>query len=112
MKVYHNPRCRKSRESIAYLEENGVSPDIILYLEEGLKKKEIEDLLTYLDADIQDIIRKEESVFKENYKGKELTKTQWIKALLDHPKLLQRPIITNGKKAVIGRPKENIDQLL
>lgn len=112
MKVYHNPRCRKSRESLQFLEEKGISPEIRLYLEEGLTSAEIKSLLKALDLKASDIVRKTERIFKENYKGKELSESALIKAMVDHPKLLQRPIIIKGKKAVIGRPKENILDLL
>ncbi len=112
MEIYHNPRCSKSRESLNYLEKNGHIPNIHLYLNDGLSKKEIMNILKKSGLKISEIIRKEEAIFKENFKGKDLTQKEWIEALIKYPKLLQRPIIILDDKAVIGRPLQNVIDLV
>ena len=112
MKIYHNPRCRKSRETLALLEENGVSPDIVLYLEKPPTQKELKGVLAALKMKPYDLIRRGEKLFKEKYKGKELTDAEWIRIMVNNPILIERPIVVKGKKAVIGRPPENAKELL
>lgn len=112
MKIYHNPRCRKSREALNIIQNHGVDPEIILYLEMPPSIKEIKALLEKLDINAFQLVRKEEKLYKENFKGKDLSDEEWIKILADNPKLIQRPIIIDGKKAVIGRPPESVHVLL
>lgn len=111
MKIYHNPRCRKSRETLAIIEGKKIDPEIILYLEEPLNKKEIKALLKKLDMKAHALVRKGESIYKEEYKGKELTEDKWIEAMVKYPKLIERPIIVKGEKAVLGRPPERVGEL-
>lgn len=110
--IYHNPRCRKSREALQYLEDKGVTPKIVRYLETPLEKGEMETLVQQLGGHTEGLIRKNESLWKSEYKDKLLTTIQQIQLLVDHPKLMERPIISNGKKAVIGRPIEKLHQFL
>lgn len=110
-KVYHNPRCSKSRNALSYLEEKDLSFEIVEYLKEPLSKEDIEDLLKMLGIPAKDLIRKNEAIFKEQFKGKELSEDEWINAMVEYPKLIERPIVVKGEKAVIARPTENIDQL-
>ena len=112
MKIYHNPRCRKSREGVEYLSSKGIDFEIIYYLKNPLSKKEIKLLVSKLGISISDLIRKNEKIWKDNYKNKELSKDQIIEIIFKEPKLMERPIIESEKRAVIGRPKENIDNLL
>lgn len=112
MKIYHNPRCRKSRETLALLEEHKVTPEIVEYLVETPSQAEIGRLLNMLGIKAEQLVRKNEPVFKEHFKGKTLTEKQWIQAMAKYPKLIERPIVVKGKKAVIGRPPENVMQLL
>lgn len=112
MKIYHNPRCRKSRETLQILQENGVEPEVVLYLENRLSEKELKAILTKLKLKASDIIRKSESIYKEEFKGKELSDDQWVKAMIKYPKLMERPIVVKGSKAVLGRPPENVEALL
>lgn len=112
MKIYHNPRCRKSRETLNLLKEKGVNADVILYLEQPLSKKELKETLNKLRISAVDLLRKGEKIFKEEYKGKSLTEDQWIDAMIKHPKLMERPIVIDGKRAVIGRPPEKVLELL
>lgn len=109
--IYHNPRCSKSREAVAYLENLDKKFETVLYLENPLTESEIKDLLLKLNRTPMDIIRKGESAWKENFKGKELTDSSLIKAMAQYPKLIERPIIVKNNKAVIGRPVSNIEQL-
>jgi len=109
MKIYHNPRCRKSRETLQILQEKGVEPQVVLYLENMLNEKELKAILKKLKLKASDIIRKSESIYKEEFKGKELTDDQWVKAMIKYPKLMERPIVVKGSKAVLGRPPENVE---
>ena len=113
LKIIHNPRCRKSREALKLLHERQVSPIVIEYLKSPLEKKQIEELISLLKkSDIEKIIRKNESIYKEQYKNKILSKSDIVEALMAHPILLERPIVVKDKKAIIGRPPENILDLL
>jgi arsenate reductase len=112
MKILHNSRCRKSREGLKILEESGLQFEIIDYLNQPLDKDQVKDLLTKLDIEPIDLVRKNESIWKENYKGKDLSREQVIDALAKHPKLIERPVVIVGDKAVVGRPPENILEIL
>ncbi len=112
-KIYHNPRCTKSRQTLELLKEKGIDPQIILYLEKGLEVAEIKNILTLLNASPRDIIRNKEAEFKEQNLGdKSVSDDEIIKAISNTPKLLERPIVINGKKAAIGRPPENILEII
>lgn len=112
MKIYHNPRCRKSREALATLQEKGIEPEIILYLEQVPTAAELSEIVKKLGISPLELIRKGESDFKEHFKGKQLTDSQWINAMVQFPKLIERPIVVEGNRAVIARPAELINQLL
>jgi len=112
MKIYHNNRCSKSRDSFNLLTEKGIDFETIEYLKTPLNKKELEALLKKLAIPAKDLIRKGEADFKANFKGKELTEAQWIDAMVTYPKLIERPIVVKGDKAVIGRPIENVMELI
>lgn len=112
MKIYHNPRCRKSRETLALLEDNGIKPEIVLYLDQPLSRAELQNLLKKLDLLPSEVVRKEEQLFKDSYKGKALSETEWLDVLLEHPRLMQRPIVVRGERAVLGRPPEKALELL
>lgn len=112
IEVYHNPRCRKSREALAYLRERSIEPDVIEYLKEVPSAEDLKKVLAKLNLDVEQLIRREERVFKEKFKGKNFTTDEWIEIMRENPKLIQRPIIMNRRKAVIGRPVENIDEIL
>ena len=108
MKIYHNPRCSKSRQGLAILQEAKVDFEIIEYLKTPLSEKELKAILSKLKIDAIDLVRKNEAIWKENYKGKELSNEQIIKAMVENPKLIERPIVIHKNKAVIGRPPEKI----
>ena len=111
MIIYHNPRCRKSRETLAIINDNGVQPDIVEYLVNPMNKEELKAILDKLDMKASQIIRKGEAIFKEKFKGKDLSEDEWIQAISDYPKLMERPIVVKGNKAVLGRPPENVNEM-
>ncbi len=112
IQIFHNPRCRKSREGIAFLEDAKVDFEIIKYLDTPPTLDELKTILSKLDITPIELVRKTEVIWKENFKGKELTDDEIIEAMVANPKLIERPIIINESKAVIGRPKENIQTIL
>lgn len=111
MKIYHNPRCRKSRETLQLIEEKGIKPEVVEYLKVPLTKEELSDVLNLLEIEPQQLLRKNEAIFKSDFKGKELSREKWIEAMIEHPKLIERPIVIEGNKAVIGRPPEKVKEL-
>lgn len=111
-KIYHNPRCKKSRAGLQYLNDRGIEPEVVEYLKEPLSEEELKDLLVRLHKKPDEIIRKQEAFFKSDLKGKSFNEDEWVKILLEYPKLIQRPIVVRGPKAVIGDPASNIDALL
>ena len=110
--IYHNPRCSKSRQTLALLEEKGESIEIREYLNEVPSKEELTNILKMLGIPAEKLLRKGEAIFKEEYKGKTLTDSQWIDAMIKHPKLIERPIVLKGDKASIGRPPEQVLEIL
>ncbi|MGW9686111.1 arsenate reductase (glutaredoxin) [Flagellimonas sp. 2504JD1-5] len=112
IKIYHNPRCRKSREGLEYLEKTGENFEVVRYLENVPTKEELQEIIAYLGISPVELVRKNEAVWKEYYKGKTLSDNEIVEAMVENPKLIERPIIIKGQKAVIGRPAENIDALL
>ena len=112
LQIYHNPRCSKSREGLAILENSGKEFEIVKYLEDVPSEKELSEIIKLLGIAPIQLIRKTEKIWKEEFKGKELTDSEIIKAMVQNPKLIERPIVINKNKAVIGRPPENILELL
>lgn len=110
--IYHNNRCSKSRSACKILEEKGVAHQVRYYLDEAPSRVELKDLLKKLNMPAFDLIRKNEAVFKENYKGKDLSEEEWIEAMMEHPRLIERPILIRGNKAIIGRPTEKVEEFL
>ena len=112
IKIYHNNRCTKSRQTLDILNDKANDIEIIDYQSNPPSKEELGDILKILDVQPLDIIRKGEAIYKENFKGKELSNEEWIDAMIQYPKLIERPIVVNGNKAVIGRPPENVLTIL
>jgi arsenate reductase len=110
--VYHNPRCTKSREAVKYLEEKGANIEIREYLKDSFTENELDDVLQKLGMQPEELLRKNEAIFKEQFKGKTLSRTEWIKNMIAFPKLIERPIVVKEDKAVVARPAEKIDELL
>ncbi|MBW3520451.1 arsenate reductase (glutaredoxin) [Flavobacterium sp. NKUCC04_CG] len=110
--IYHNPRCSKSREGIAYLEEKGISFDVIKYLDAPLSKEEIMAVLKKLNIPAMELVRTKEAIWKEQFAGEALTEEKIIEILAQNPKLIERPIVVHDHRAVIARPTEKIDEIL
>ena len=110
--IYHNPRCSKSREGLAVLEKSGKEFKVVKYLEDVLTEKELSEIIHLLNIPAINLVRKNEKIWKEEYKGKKLSEKELIKAMIAHPKLIERPIIVNGTKAVIGRPASDIQSII
>ncbi|MTE25826.1 arsenate reductase (glutaredoxin) [Winogradskyella ouciana] len=106
--IYHNPRCSKSREGLALLEESSKEFEVVRYLENKFSEAELKVLISKLGIEPIDLVRKNEAVWKAEYKGKTLTDKQIIEAMVANPKLIERPIVINKNKAVVGRPPESI----
>jgi arsenate reductase len=102
--IYHNNQCSKSREALSILKEGGVDLEIVEYLKEVQSSQNITDLLTKLGISALELMRKGEKDYLENVKGKSLTEPELIDLLVKFPKLIERPIVIKGNKAIIGRP--------
>lgn len=113
MKIYHNPRCSKSRQTLEILKQNGQDPEIIKYLETPPSVEEIKMILSLLKLFPRELMRKNETEYKENNMGDESLKTETLIQLMhDFPKVIERPIVVHGNKAVIGRPPESVLEIL
>ena len=112
MKIYHNPTCTKSRQTLTLLQENGVDPQVVEYLKDLLTIDELSQLIGFLGIEPLALVRKNEVVWKEQFKGKKLSDKEVIKAMAENPKLIERPIVVKQKKAVLGRPPENVLKLI
>lgn len=110
--IYHNPRCRKSREGLEIVERSGKKYKIREYLKEPLSENEIEALLFKLNMTPIQLVRKNEGIWKENFKDRDLSDRELIAILAENPKLIERPVVEKDRKAVIGRPASNIEKIL
>jgi arsenate reductase len=110
--IYHNNRCSKSRSACSIAEQKGIKIEIIEYLKTPPNQAEIKDLLKKLGIKAEELVRKGEELYKQNYKGKMLSEAEWTKALAENPILIERPIAVNGNKAVIARPPERLLEIL
>jgi len=110
--IFHNPKCSKSRATLELLNQRGVQPQVVEYLKTPPTAAELKAIVAKLGIRPEDLVRKGEAVYKENYAGKTLTDAQWIEAMVRHPILIERPIVIQGDKAVLGRPPENVLALL
>ena len=108
MIIYHNPRCRKSRETLALIKNKTSDFEVIEYLKNPLTAKEIKLVISQLKIKPLELVRIQESIWKENYCDKQMQDDEIITAIANHPKLMERPIVTTNKKAIIGRPPENV----
>ncbi|MEI7499080.1 MAG: ArsC/Spx/MgsR family protein [Bacteroidota bacterium] len=112
LKIYHNPQCKKSRAGLQFIKESGKPFEVVEYIRNPMTEKEMEKLLIKMNKKPADVVRTHEVYFKQNLKGKKFEDHEWIKIILQNPKLLQRPIVESKYKAVIGDPVENIEPLL
>ncbi|MBX2847511.1 MAG: arsenate reductase (glutaredoxin) [Acidiferrobacterales bacterium] len=109
--IYHNPRCSKSRQTLALLEENGIQPEIRLYQKEPLDKSELEQLIAQLDIQPIELMRTKEAAYKELGLNKDSSDEERIEAMLNNSSLIERPIVVHNNKAKLGRPPENVLEL-
>jgi arsenate reductase len=111
-KIYHNPRCRKSRETLQLLEDKKESIETILYLDDPPTTGELKEILKMLGMTPIELVRKNEAVWKENFKNKEMSDQEILEAMVSFPKLIERPIVIKNGKAAIGRPPESVVNIL
>lgn len=110
--IYHNTRCKKSREGLELLEKSGKEFQVREYLKEPLSEEELEKLLDKMSLSPIQLVRKNEKIWKEEYRDKDLSDKELIHVMVKHPKLIERPIVENEREAVIGRPASDIEKVL
>lgn len=108
IQIYHNPRCGKSRNCIAFIEETGQEFEVVKYLEETPSFQELASVIKKLDCKPINLVRVKEKIWIDSYKDKSLTNDEIIQAMVDNPILIERPIVIKGEKAIIGRAIEDI----
>jgi arsenate reductase (glutaredoxin) len=112
LKIYHNPRCKKSRAGLAFLERKATDFETVQYINQGLTEEQLREILLKLNKKPSEIVRTQEEIYKKELKGRSFTDDEWIKIIIENPKLLQRPIVVSKHKAVLGQPPEEIDKIL
>lgn len=112
MKIYHNPRCSKSRQTLELIQNAGQQPEVIEYLKNPPSATELATILKMLGLKPEEILRKGEQLYKDKYKGQLLSDEEWIQVMAENPVLIERPIVIKDNKAVLGRPPENVLELL
>ena len=112
LKIYHNNRCSKSRQACTLLTEKGLDFETIEYLKTPPTVKELTEIVKMFGIKPIELVRKNEDIYKSTFKDKKLTDADWIKAMVEHPVLIERPIVVNGNKAVVGRPLEKVLEIL
>jgi arsenate reductase (glutaredoxin) len=110
--IYHNPRCSKSRETLALLQAKGIEPNIVEYLKTPPSASQLKSIVKQLGIKPQELVRKGEEIYKSRYANKTLSDAQWIEAMVENPSLIERPIVIRGQRAALGRPPQNVLQLL
>ena len=109
--IYHNPRCKKSRAGLQYATDKKMEFQVREYLKEPLSEAELTALVMKLHVNPKELIRTQEEAYRKELKGLNLNNEEWIKVMVENPKLIHRPIVEGKYKAVVGDPPENIDQL-
>jgi arsenate reductase len=113
MKIYHNPRCSKSRQTLQLIEAAGIAPDVVEYLKTPPSAPEFDRVLTLLGIQPNELMRKKEAVYQDlGLSDRTLSRDETIQIMIDNPQLIERPIVVRGDRAVIGRPPENVKELL
>jgi arsenate reductase len=110
--IYHNPRCSKSRATLTLLQEHGLTPRIVEYLQSPPSAAELKAIIAMLGIRPEQLVRKGEEIYRNRYAGKTLSDDQWIAAMVRDPILIERPVVVHGNRAVIGRPPEAVLDLL
>lgn len=112
LKIYHNPKCSKSRNALKYLQDKGLNPEIRLYLKDAYTRDELLDVLKRMNIEAKDLVRTQETLYKTEYKNMSFNNDEWIDLLLEHPKLIKRPLIINNNKAIWAVPETEVDNIL
>lgn len=113
IEIYHNPRCSKSRQALKLLEEQGIEPRVIRYLETPPDKEELTRILDLLGLEPRELMRRKEKEYRElGLDDPALSRDQLIQAMVEHPRLIERPIVVKDGKAALGRPPEKVLELL
>lgn len=111
--IYHNPRCSKSRQTLALLKEHNIDPAVVPYMDSPPSVDKLKELIHQLGISARDLLRKNESLYKElGLNDPELGEDQLLRAMADNPRLMERPIVVKGERAVLGRPPENVLELI
>jgi len=108
MRIYHNPRCSKSRNALSLLEERGITPEVIHYLDEPLSESQLSTILEKLGLRASELVRRSENLYREKFAAHDMTEAEWLTALAENPSLIERPIVIDGKRAVLARPPEKL----
>ncbi len=112
LKIYHNPRCRKSRAGLEYMKQSGADYEIINYMKNGITEEEIREILLKMNVKPTSLVRIQEDLYKKELKGRNFTDNEWIRIISENPKLLLRPIVVSKNKAVLAQPPESLNILL
>jgi arsenate reductase (glutaredoxin) len=112
IKIYHNPRCAKSRDGLNYLREKGISCDVIHYFDNPLTAEDLKRILMKLNLKPFQVVRTQEEMYRKELKGRKFTDEEWITIIVQNPKLLQRPIIEGRYKAVVAVPAERVLEIV
>jgi len=110
--IYHNPRCSKSRQTLALIQEQGIEPDIIEYLNSPPSEAELDKILMMLGKEPAELLRTGEDEYKQHFKGHDLSRAEAITLMVQYPKVIERPIVVNGDRAAVGRPPESVLKIL
>ena len=111
MKIYHNPRCSKSRQTLQLIRDAGIEPQVIEYLKDTPTADELTEIVSKLGIRPYELLRRGEVDFRELFKAKNLSDAEWGNIMVKYPKLIERPIVVKGNRAVLGRPPENVKEL-
>jgi len=109
--IYHNPRCKKSRAGLQYIQERTKDFEVVEYLKNPISEELFKNLLMKLNLRPQDMVRTQEAIYKSDFKGKNFTDDEWVTIMIENPKLIKRPIVVRGNKAVWGDPADNLEIL-
>jgi arsenate reductase len=112
LRIYHNPQCKKSREGLQFLKDRNITFEIVEYLKKPLTEKALEKLLVKLNMKPSELVRTQEDLYRKTLKGKNFNDHEWIRIMVENPRLIRRPIIEKEFKAIIGDPAENINEIL
>ena len=110
--IYHNPKCKKSRSGLEYLKEKGLDFTVVEYIRNPISREVLKDILMKMNVRPQELVRTHEDVYKSDFAGKQFNDEEWIDILLEYPRLIKRPIVVKGYRAVVAEPPEEIERLL